>query len=301
MTQTDSHFFFDRLKSGLQDRIVVAPRAATNRWWQIIHVQSGAAKILRPGMEALQEADTMEAPALVCLPDNAQRQVKLLAGSSGVQLALDGPGMANVLGNRPEAVELRVMLRDMVALSLDAHPEQGMQVAQAVNTIGIEAHRRAPGHLVMIEAQLRCLLIQLWRHSYNAADVPREYRPRDSVLWRFRQLVEINFRSRWRVSDYANALGTTPDRLHNLATQSLTRTPQQLIHERTQREAKALLTRSNMTLDQIAAYLGFKTSAQFSAFFRKLEGIPPGRYRLEHSARQAEPAVAQTAGFPDWP
>lgn len=301
MTQTDSHFFFDRLKSGLQDRIVVAPRAAANRWWQIVYVESGATEILHPDLETLPEAVTMQAPAVVCVPDNAQRQIKLLAGSSGVHVALDGPGMANVLGNRPEAVELRVMLRDMVALSLGAHPEQGMQVAQAVNAIGIEAHQRAPGHLVMIEAQLRCLLIQLWRHSYSATDVPRKHRPRDSVLWRFRQLVEINFRSRWRVSDYANALGTTPDRLHNLATHTLTRTPQQLIHERTQREAKALLTRSNMTLDQIAAYLGFKSSAQFSAFFRKLESIPPGRYRLDHTAKQTEPAVAQTASFTDWP
>ncbi|MCC1491325.1 AraC family transcriptional regulator [Cognatishimia sp. F0-27] len=252
-------------------------------------------------MEDPTSANVLEAPALVCLPDDARQRIKLLAGSSGAHLAIDGLAMANVLGNRPEAVELRVMLREPIALPLGEFPEQDLQITQAVHTIGLEAQRRAPGRLVIIEAQLRCLLIHLWRHSYDADAVPVESGPRNNVLWRFRQLVEINFRSRWRVTDYANALGTTTDRLHNMTTQQLKRTPLQLIHERTHREAKALLTRSNMTLDQIAAYLGFKASAQFSAFFRKLEGVPPGQFRLDDAVRQAEPVIEQTANFTDWP
>ncbi len=301
MKQSDSHVYFSELKSGLQDRVVVAPYPVKSRCWQIVYVQSGAAEILGADHAQPDRINLMEAPVLLCQPVDSQRQIKLLAGSSGVRLALDGVGMTSVLGSRPEAVELRVMVRDLVALPLGERPDEEVQITQALNAIGMETRGRAPGRLVVIEAQLRCLLIQLWRHSYNAESAPFADGPRTSVLRRFRQLVEIHFRSRWRVTDYANALGTTTDRLHNLATQTLTRTPLQLIHERTQREAIALLTRSNMTLDQIAAYLGFKTSAQFSAFFRKLEGMPPGRYRLEDVARHAEPATEKEASFTDWP
>lgn len=301
MSQADNHVFFSELKSGLQDRVVVAPFPVTSRCWQIVCVQSGAAEILGADPAQPDRAALMEAPVLLCLPVDAQRQIKLFAGSSGVHLALDGVGMTNVLGSRPEAVELRVMVRDLVALPLGDRPEDAAQVAQTLNTVGSEARGRAPGRLVVIEAQLRCLLIQLWRHSHTTAEAAFADGPQTHVLRRFRQLVEVHFRSRWRVVDYANALGTTTDRLHNVATQTLARTPLQLIHERTHREARALLARSNMTIDQIAAYLGFKTSAQFSAFFRKWEDMPPGRYRLDLAARAAEPPTGQESRFTDWP
>ncbi len=280
---------------------MVAPYPGTTRSWQIVYVQSGAAEILTADPEGTHSANLLEAPGLLCLPVSAQRQIKLLAGSSGVHLALDEVGMANALGNRPEAVELRVMVRDLVALALTGRAAQDLQVQQALNVIGAETRGRAPGRHVVIEAQLRCILIQLWRISYSTSEAHFADGPRTNALWRFRQLVETHFRNRWRVADYADALGTTTDRLHNLATQRLKRTPLQLIHERTQREAKALLTRSNMTLDQIAAYLGFKTSAQFSAFFRQREGRPPGKYRTEYAARHAEPAPEQETSFTDWP
>lgn len=301
MSQDDSHFFFTDLTSGLQDRIVVAPFPSERRCWQIVYVHSGSVEILGSDTDQPDRANLMDAPALLCRPVDAGRQIKLQAGSTGFHLALDGVAMTNVLGNRPEAVELRVMVRDLVALALGDRPEQDRQIILALNAIGMETRGRASGRLVVIEAQLRCLLIYLWRHSYSAGEAAFADGVQMGVLRRFRQLVEIHFRSRWRVADYADALGTTPDRLHNLATKTLGRTPLQLIHDRAHREARALLTRSNMTLDQIAAYLGFKTSAQFSVFFRKLEGMPPGKYRLKDVAKQAEPAAEQETGFPDWP
>lgn len=297
----DGQFFLTNLQSGLQTRIVVAPSSGSTRFWQIVYLQSGTVEIASSGRDGAAVISRIDAPGLLCQPVTAHRQIRLLAGSSGVHLAVDEFGMAAALGSKPEAVELRMMVSDLAALSLMGQADHEAHVIHALNAIGWELDRQSPGQITVIEAQLRCLLVHLWRNSHRADQALAPGGSQTVLLRRFRQLVETHFRNRWRVSDYAAALGTTTDRLHNLTTQSLQRAPIALIHERSLREAKALLTRSNMTLEQVAAYLGFNTSAQFSAFFRKHEKEPPGRYRALHAIRQADRSAVRDPNFTDWP
>ncbi len=206
-----------------------------------------------------------------------------------------------MLGSRPEAIELRIMVRGTVLMPLAELPNEEVLVRKSIDAIAFESDNDQPGQQTIIEAELRCLLVRLWRHCYHAKDTVSSDGPQTILLRRFRQLVEAHFRDRWRISDYANALGTTADRLHNLATKSLGRTPLALVHERSLREAKALLTRSNMSVEQVAAYLGFGTSAQFSAFFRKHESVPPSQFRLEAAASKAHQSKVIETSLMDWP
>ena len=298
MNKSDAQYFISELSSGLQDRIIVAPFYTSDKSWQIIYLRSGAIDLVTIPQDIRKH---IEAPALLCLPVDRQWQVRLGAGSSGMHLAVNDIGMTSAIGSRPEAVELRIMVSDLAALPLGGLAEQEARISAALHAIMEEDRRKSPGHVVILEAHLRCLLIHFWREVYKTDETITEGGHQTILLRRFRQLLETHYRSRWRVRDYANALGTTADQLHNLATLKLKRKPLDLIHERSHREAKALLTRSNMTLEQIAAYLGFKTSAQFSALFRKLEGLPPGKYRSERFAQQTELAIEQDTSFYDWP
>ncbi len=241
------------------------------------------------------------APAILCLPLDPGRRLRLLAGSSGATLSVNDMAMTTALGNRPEAFQLRRMVEGRITLSLADRPVEHADIARAMAAIEAEALRAAPGQQIIIEAQLRILLVLLWRHAFGSSEITAHEGPQTFLLRRFRQLVEAHFRDRWRVSDYAATLNITADRLHDLTTRLLNRSPRALVQERSQREARALLMRSNMTLDQIAAYLGFKSAAQFSAFFAKLQGVPPGRFRAEALDRQARNAVEPEAGFTDWP
>lgn len=305
MPQDDAQFYFAPLASGLQDRVIVAPYSGSQRSWQIIYLQSGAIEFAAPRHDgpasASASATELHAPAILCKPADRHAQINLQAGSSGVQLAVNDAAMTSVLGSRPEAVELRIMVNGLVALPLQDQPRHEAIVAQTLGAISDEIDQRSAGHLVVVEAQLRCLFIHLWREIYKTRETTSLDGPQTILLRRFRQLVETHYRNRWRVADYAQALNTTSDRLHNVATTVLGRAPLDLIHERSHREAKALLTRSNMTLDQIAAYLGFKTPAQFSAFFRHREAMPPGRYRSTHFETQTRVAIERDANFNDWP
>ncbi len=294
-------FFFTAQQSGLQDRIIVAPYSAADGAWQLIYIHSGALELTLEQPSAVEAVTQMDAPVLLCQPVKSHQSIKLIAGSSGYQLAVDEAGMFAAVGSRPEAVELRMLLSDTASLSLTTHPDEKVLIENSLLAISAEIEAGQPGGQTIIEAELRCLLVRLWRRSYEASRTQSSDGPQTILLRRFRQLVEAQFRKRWRVQDYAFNLGTTPDRLHSIATKSLGRSPLNLIHERSQREAKALLTRSNMTVEQIAAYLGFTSAAQFSAFFNKQEGQAPGRYRSNHAKSQQDVAKVTSSSLTDWP
>lgn len=289
------------LQSSLQQRLIRSTLPLVQSPWQLVHLRSGTVSY-QVSRSAAQDAEvTLEAPALVCWPNQPVCVVKIQAGSSGVHLAVSETSLAAALGNRPESYELHDMLRGFVALSLIDLPDSGDRAAQALEAIAQEHAAGQAGHQVVIEAQLRCLLIHVWRQNHQAVEAPNAVGPQIILLRRFRQLVEAHFRERWKVADYALALNSTPDRLHNITTHVLRRTPLALVHDRCHLEARALLTRTNLSLDQVAAQLGFRTTPQFSSFFRKMEGLPPGKYRAASLAHQNDMTEAPDLDFSDWP
>lgn len=297
MIQSDQHHILIPLKSGLQDRVVVPPYPQNVRAWQIVYLQTGTLDLRGEGAMTT----TLYAPGLICHPVTLGQQLRIRAGSSGVHVALNQMGMNAALGANPESAEIRQMVRSTVTLALGPLPEVAQTTAVCVGILSAEMDQPAPGHVAIFDAQLRCLLVYLWRHSQSTGDTIAPDGTQTILLRQFRQLVEARFRSRWRVADYAQALGTSPDRLHNVATTALGRTPLSLIHERLLNEAKALLTRSNMTLDQISAELGFHSAAQFSAFFRKGTGQPPGQFRTAYAEMANASPDETVAAFTDWP
>lgn len=238
---------------------------------------------------------------LLSHPVAPDRRLWLIAGSVGAQLVSDDLGLSAALGSRPEAPELRLMMDAPVMLPLAPLPGVDGQVAQAIGTVLAELDRQAPGHVTIVEAQLRHLLILIWRHSHRTEDTRFQDPVQSVLIRRFRQLIDTHFRRRLKVADYAAELGISADRLHDLTTRTLGRTPLALIHDRTLEEAKALLARSNMTTDQIAAALGFHSAAQFNQFFSRREAIAPGRYRTALRNRQAGRAEADAPKLADWP
>ncbi len=87
-------------------------------------------------------------------------------------------------------------------------------------------------------------------------------------------------------SDLVFSVAELAERLH-MSEKQLTRivrheyrtTPKELIDSIKIRQAKKLLTESDMTLDQISETLGFSCHNNFNRFFKRVEGLPPGVFR----------------------
>lgn len=85
------------------------------------------------------------------------------------------------------------------------------------------------------------------------------------------------------VARYAQQLGISRDRLNDLCRRAHGRPSDRLIRDRLALEARIYLQSSSLTIDQIAAALGFSSAAQFCRVFSRAEGRPPGRYRADQT------------------
>lgn len=264
--------------------------------WRIVYLQSGHAGLSDDTSEL-----ALQAPALMWQPLALPNRLRVQAGSVGAFLQLGDQSLSNAIGRKPEAAEIRTMVDTTVALSLQDAGELAEDIGRAFEMIFREARSEEPGAETIVEAQLRVLLLILWRRATQASDVGGAKARPAQLLQRFRHLLEVHFAARLSVSEYAARLGTSPDRLHDVCTKVLGKTPLRLIHERTLYEARVLLKRSNRTVDQIAAHLGFKSASQFSKFFKSLTGLPPGLYRAQTAEKAALGDYGARVGFADWP
>lgn len=95
----------------------------------------------------------------------------------------------------------------------------------------------------------------------------------------FRSTVETHFRAHHDVGYYARALGYSPRTLTRVVQQSTGDTAKAYLVERIVLEAKRLLVHDRLPASRVARELGFPDASNFSLFFRKVVGIPPGTWR----------------------
>lgn len=289
-------FHAEAVRSGLNARYLGGLVELPGRSWQVVLIEHGAVTI--------EDADSdtdIAGPAILWMSTRSALRVRTHPGSLVGHLQLGETTLSNAIGHKPEAVDLRQMAAGSIRLSLADDDTLRRDVQRAFDLILREAHDRAPGFETVAEAQIRVLLVLLWRNAVRPNELSGASATAAVILQRFRQQVETHFRDRWTVAQHAAALGVSPDRLHGICTRVLGKPPLQLIKARTAQEAEVLLERSTQTLDQIAAYLGFRTTAQFSVFFKAETGHPPGAWRKAvRSADHAQGSLRKRS-YADWP
>ncbi len=280
----------------LRDRVLGLGASHGERRWRGVMLTSGVGTI-----ETGDAPETLMAPCLAWLPWQAGQVFRINAGCVGYQLSIEDQLLANAIGRTPESAELRYLLDRPVVASLFDAPEAAGDAEHAFDVIVRETRRPRTGSWTMIQAQVRAILVLLWRLSGGEDDVPHARGQSTRTLIQFRQLLEAHFGDRWPIRRYADALGMTPDRLHDICRRELDRTPLQLVHERVTYEARLRLERSTQTVEQVAASLGFRDVGHFSRFFKSNVGLPPGAYR-DTAAQSAEGGAGmQALNYSDWP
>ena len=99
------------------------------------------------------------------------------------------------------------------------------------------------------------------------------------TIRRFNFLVDMHFKTKRRVSDYAEMLFKSPKTLSNLFAIYNQKSPQQIILDRIALEAKRLINYTDKQNQEIAYDLGFNDPAHFSRFFKKMTQMTPSEYR----------------------
>ncbi|WP_236840715.1 helix-turn-helix domain-containing protein [Bradyrhizobium sp. CCGE-LA001] len=255
----------------------------------------GTAEIGRTG-----KSMKLVGPAIVWLPAGSAEFLEVSAGATAELLYLRTGVWHRYL---PPSAEPAYLALEGAAgiMALPVDPELVTTMARSIAAIADEiASPARSGAASIVSAELTLCILRFWRLFAGDGDRVEEGTSTE-ILSRFRRLLEERYHQHLRVSDYANLLGMTPDRLHALCSRELKRSPSELIQQRVVKEAATRLETGTAAVKQIAFALGFKDTAYFSRFFRKHTGEAPGVWRRRVAARARAGRSRPTLNFADWP
>lgn len=247
------------------------------------------------------EPTELNAPSLAWLPIRPDHYLRLAAGSRGELLILSDMLVKDAIGQGAESARLRFLNDRVVAINRLPDAQALAEAAASFVAVGREVRRDERGSWNYLAAHVALVLVQCWRLS-GLEDVSlQEADSGSSLLLRFRHLVEIHYGQRWRVAQYAQALGITHDRLHDACWRGLRRTPLELLHDRLTHEARLRLVRSGLTIERLADELGFRSASHFTRFFKQRTGFTPAAYRRAGRQAGASSSALATPTYADWP
>ncbi len=282
-----------RLDSSLHQKVVrMGSPGGGGR--SLVHLSDGAARLDHAG-----EIRELKAPCLFWLSAPAGQRMVAEAGSTGTVAQIADEFVTRAAGDFAETPRLHIMIDLDHQLSLSV-PEN-RRMTSSLGAIRQELDAPQPGSDMLIVAHLRVILVAMLRLVGPDSALLGGAGSRQQLLQRFRHLVEVNFRGQWPVGRYAELLGISHDRLHDLCRRELGKTPKALIAERLAREAGLGLERSSVTIKQLSHTLGFRDLAHFSHFFKRMTGMPPGAFRRMMAKAAPEQDTVSPANFADWP
>jgi AraC family transcriptional activator of pobA len=103
-------------------------------------------------------------------------------------------------------------------------------------------------------------------------DNPQTLQSAKSILRKFKDLLEIYFKTWRQVNNYAKELRISPDYLNTVIKTSIGKTAKEQIQQRIILESKRLGLHTKMSTKEIAYELGFDDPSHFSKFFKTCEG-----------------------------
>lgn len=139
-------------------------------------------------------------------------------------------------------------------------------------------HESAPSEIIL-RAYLQLFLAKSSSIKLKAIAGQNDKPLKDEQMERFRKLLDENFFTLHKPSDYAELLAMTPDNFTKRCTRYFKKTPSQLIQERLILEAKKQLHLTHKSIKEIAWNLKFEDEFYFSRVFKKFTKVSPQAFR----------------------
>lgn len=291
-----SQFQAARIESALRERTIGHHDLFEHQNWFVFFIESG-----RATAQTQSGVYEMTGPSILWGSLSEDTRLKIGAGSVGSYLLFSDRILADAIGLIVEAAEMHLFAQQPVMLSFERDDPRGRELEDMFERVTTEGQGRQFGAEIAISGYVRLLLVLLWRSVDKDTSDQDIIGRHKAKLNQFRNLVEAHFRSRWKAKQYAETLGLTYDRLHDLCMRALDKPPALLIRERSLREAQILLQRTSHSADHISALLGFSSASQFNHFYKSMSGESPGVFRRRISKQTGSPAERVSVSFSDWP
>lgn len=136
-----------------------------------------------------------------------------------------------------------------------------------------------PYRVQMLQALLLALLFDCKRIYDGQEQTVQQRSQRGALVYRFQRFVDQHHLVHKKVADYAELLAVSPDYLRQVVRAQTGKTPSALIAERLVLAAKQLLLYTDLSVGEVAVYLGYTEPTHFGRFFRKQTGSSPAAWR----------------------
>ncbi|MGM9753029.1 MAG: helix-turn-helix domain-containing protein [Candidatus Cryptobacteroides sp.] len=153
----------------------------------------------------------------------------------------------------------------------------------------------AEGCRFKMEAARHLTLTMFYGYTLSMRDIskPMSKNRNDEISNKFLDLVQTHFAEIRDVASYADKLCITPKYLAMAVKSSTGKTPLEWIDDYLSSAAKAMLSSTNLSVNEISEKLNFSSQSLFGKYFKRINGISPREYRnnlvyMEKSAKISE-------------
>ena len=131
----------------------------------------------------------------------------------------------------------------------------------------------------MLRILLKRLIIKITRLTNDQSAYPDLPEGQRDTIRKFNVLVDMHYKEKRYVQDYADLLFKSPKTLSNLFAKYEQRSPLQVIHERIVLEAKRQLLYTSKGTKEIAHELGFNDMGSLHRLFKRVVGQTPQQFK----------------------
>ncbi len=131
----------------------------------------------------------------------------------------------------------------------------------------------------MLQMLLKRFLILGIRIFKEQNEITELQQSKIDVIRNFNYLVEMHYKTKHTVAEYAEMLNKPAKSLTNLFACHLNKSPLQIIGDRIFTESKRILAHTDKSIKEISFELGFEDIQSFSRFFKNRQGTSPKTFR----------------------
>ncbi len=275
----------------------IASRSSLYDWEIKPHAHGGLFQILvvsagGVGVSMDDDVRPVMGPAVITVPPGTVHGFQMSPETEGMVISVSVDFLV-ARPNSPDGDVLFDVLHHPGVLDFSGSPGRFRAVQRLADSIMAEFRWPQMGRLVMFDALLRGLVVLLRRRMAAPTERDGARSHRRTVFTRFRGLVEQHFKDRWKVADYAAAMGVSESKLNRICTHFTGKTAFEVLQDRVLLEAQRYLIYTAAPVTQITYDLGFADPGYFCRYFKKRTGESPKGFRKSRSGESPK-AFRQT-------
>ncbi len=250
------------------------PEPQTTDFFEILIFEKAKGRIELNG----QLLDIKEHSFFFISPFQKKRCMVDLSGIKGFHLVFQNDFLSDFFDDKLFTYRLQYFYNSQHPQYLRLQNEDYNMVRLALNEIIAEINNYQNDSPHILRSLLYFSLSKLNRLYSKCYDISPNTQS-NSIIYKFKELLELNIRSLHSVNDYCDALRVTRHQLNAMVKEHTRHTTKEIINNRLLLEIKTELRYSNKTISEIADALNFSEPNNLTRFFLKMEGVNPSKYR----------------------